>query len=264
MDELIGAYGSDFQGYQNYDLAREDGIAFVLVKATDGEGYESQHWIEQADQTSRNDLLLGFWHFWRAGGDDIRQARKFWQTISGTWQPGDPIAIDVEQPDDDPTPIPDDTGDRVYAWLCEVERLSGGVAIGIYCDRNVQARFFTDPRFARFWLWLAAWGPEKPPAPAPWREITVWQSAPSVQRRGLGNCTVERFYGDAAAWHQLGYRQDVGAEIGPGVVLDPVVVNWGGKGRVIWSAVLAQNAETMALYWKEQHGDQQGEWRKLS
>lgn len=222
--------GTDVASYQTgmgYEAAKQSGIDFCIVKATDGGGYINERFHAQVNHAYAAKMLIGYYHFWRQQVGDKAQAAHFWNTVRVLWEPGERLALDVEQPSDDPTPLPPDTGERVYAMALEVERLSG-VTPDLYMDRDTQRRFFTDPKFARFGLWLAAWQATRPPTPAPWSAITIWQNSGGQTIPGIGWADGDVFDGTAEDWK--------GAPVAPpfahapGFVGPPLIdtMNWGG------------------------------------
>lgn len=196
---MKGVDVASFQSGMDYQAAKGAGIDFVIVKVSDGSAYVNPLFHQQTNLAYGAGQLIGYYHFWRQAASDKQQAGHFWQQASAVWERGERVAIDIEQPDDDPTPLPPDTGERVYAMALEVERLSG-VTPDLYMDRSIQQRFFTDPKFARFGLWLAAWQEERPPAPAPWTSIAIWQTSGGAVIPGIGWADTDDFDGTAADW----------------------------------------------------------------
>lgn len=199
---MRGTDVASFQTGLDYRAAKAAGIEFVVVKATDGPAYANPLFHAQVNNAYAAGLCLGYYHFWRQQADDAQQARHFWDVAGAVWERGERVCIDIEQPSDDPTPLPADTGERVFACAVAIERLSG-VTPDLYMDRSTQARFFTDPKFARFGLWLAAWQDAPPPAPAPWAKVTIWQHSGGQVVPGIGYCDGDTFDGTAADWKGL-------------------------------------------------------------
>lgn len=259
--------GTDVASYQtgiDYARARDEaGIRFVIVKTTDGGSYVNPEAHAQINAAFKAGLCLGYYLFWRQEWGDTYQAAHFWRVTQPYWAVGERIALDVEQPDDDPTPLPPDTADRVYVTLCEMERLSG-VTPELYINRDLAARYFNDPRFARFGLWLAAWGTVRPAAPPPWDRITIWQHSGGAQIPGIGWADGDEFDGTPEDW------RGVGATVQPqqpgGAMMEPVITertDWGGAGVIIEESVIVQNTETKYIYTRSKVNGVMGEWEMI-
>ncbi|MFE3603107.1 glycoside hydrolase family 25 protein [Streptomyces sp. NPDC059096] len=117
--------GIDVSSYQssNYSTA---GFDFVFVKATEGTSYINPRMVAQAAHGRAAGLVVGFYHFLRAG-DMKAQARYFVEKCSSIAY--DPLFADWEDSDV--------SNAQKDSFLAEVKRLRGEThRVGLYCNRD--------------------------------------------------------------------------------------------------------------------------------
>lgn len=220
------SYGVDASSHQpqpNWQAIAQQCV-FALIKLCGGRGlageYINEYCPGQVAGAKAAGLATGFYHFlFEEGceGTGLQEANWFLHNLPAL-QPGDTLWLDVER---EYTPADGrDYADHVYEWLIRVEQATG-VTPGLYTGNYFIQEHpgLKDPKFARFPLWLASWQDSRPPTPAPWSYITVWQYSDAVAYGGV-NYDGNRFEGTKEQFMQLG-KVVVKVDRGfPGVVQD--------------------------------------------
>jgi GH25 family lysozyme M1 (1,4-beta-N-acetylmuramidase) len=154
-------HGIDVSSHQSasYDT---DGLAFVIVKATEGRSYVNPKMEEQAARAREAGLVVGFYHFlWP--GHISEQAEHF--TDKAPAQPGDLLACDWET-----------TGEGTRASNAEKDRFVRKVKslnprnrVLLYCNRTFWLKH-DRTSYAGDGLWIAHYGVArgKPKIKAKW------------------------------------------------------------------------------------------------
>ncbi len=149
MRETPMLHGIDVSSHQpaSYDT---DGLAFVIVKATEGRTYVNPKMEAQAECARKAGLVVGFYHFlWP--GDITEQAEYFTQKAPA--RAGDLLACDWETTGGG-TRASDAEKDR---FIREVKSLRPRNRVLLYCNRS----FWLDvdrTSYAGDGLWIAQYG----------------------------------------------------------------------------------------------------------
>ena len=164
---------SSFQAGVSGASIRRGGHEFVIIKATQGQGYVNPYLDAQIDTCRQANLPIGLFHFLDASDPD-GQARNFTRVAVSRLRPGDlPAALDFESNDQ-----PGQGGTASHAQLDAVR-----VAVQ---RAGLRSMTYTGPYFwaqrgnskcgqcAADPLWLAQYG-ASPAAPAPWTRWALWQ-----------------------------------------------------------------------------------------
>lgn len=146
------------------DTINKKPIDFVIIKVTQGTGYENPKWVQQRDWARSNGLSVGYYHFGETGRV-VAQADYFLSRL-GPLQPGEHLWFDWEtNPDDSTAP----TNGEKDEWISYVRLKARGHRVGLYCNthfwKNVdRTSFFGDA------LWIATGGipAGEPPIEAEW------------------------------------------------------------------------------------------------
>jgi lysozyme len=100
VDELpvIGVDVSHWQGDMNWETARDAGVRFAFIKATESDYHYDRLFNANRDGCKANGILWGAYHFYRFGVDPLKQAYHFLGMLGD--QTGDlPPVVDVEDTD---------------------------------------------------------------------------------------------------------------------------------------------------------------------
>src|SRR5215212_8300739 len=100
MAQLEGVDVSHHNGVIDWTQARDAGIAFALIKATQGSTIVDPMMEKNLVRCREAGIVPGLYHFYRHDVDPAVQAAHFLQNM-GPHEPGDlPPAVDVEAPGD--------------------------------------------------------------------------------------------------------------------------------------------------------------------
>lgn len=155
----------------DWEAVYDAGYSFVIVKATQGTGYQNP-WLERdLEDAFAAGLFIGAYHYWEGDEDPELQAKTFVSALighkldMGTWLDFEPPAESVYLV----TP-------KLNAFLAEARTARPG--IGLYCDLSWRDELKAANALpAR--LWLAAWGHEAP------ADAIIWQDATNVEVPGV-------------------------------------------------------------------------------
>lgn len=150
--------GIDVSGYQSADFSTK-GLAFVIVKATEGTSYTNPKMTAQAKHARLAGCVIGFYHFLRPGNmkDQAAYFVKQAASVEGDLLFADWEDAGVSSPQKD-------------QFLAEVKRLRGADhRVGLYCNQNFWLNHDTSSQ-AGDALWIADYVTAgKPRIDATWR-----------------------------------------------------------------------------------------------
>jgi lysozyme len=92
---VIGVDFSHHSGDINFNKLREDGVSFVFLKATEGSNHKDSRVDEYFKEASRNEIPVGFYHFYRFEENSVDQFKFFHKTVSNK-KYSLPLVLDVE------------------------------------------------------------------------------------------------------------------------------------------------------------------------
>jgi lysozyme len=188
-------YGIDV--YHNdgidWDKISSDDVAFMIIKATEGESVEDSKFAEYRAKAQAKGIITGAYHFYRSNKDPLKQAKNFIAQL-GELKVGElPPVLDWETEDDaaDGADI-----EEIKLWLDYVEGRTGVTPI-IYSGSSFIGGKKLPPSFKRYPLWVAHYtNKAAPTVPAPWKDFTIWQKTDSQVVKGVKNpCDYNIFNG---------------------------------------------------------------------
>jgi len=225
---------ASWQGQPDWRQVAASGVQFAITKATEGVGYLNPTFARNWLEIRSAGIKRGAYHFAELGANTPEaEADYFLANVSrvGGLAAGDMLALDLEDKDGS-LKRANDVGGWALAWLRYVERQTGVVPL-LYTGAHVVSEHgLTDPAFARYPLWLAAYRETPPPVPPPWARIALWQHTDKGSVPGIvGNVDLNRFLGTAEQLAALGK---------PGAVAQPAYARPGdvGEGLLAWCAEL--------------------------
>ena len=182
----LGCDVSFWQGCMNWAHARQAGIEFTFIKATDGTtGKDPQfgiNWLGAKDVG----IDRGAYHFFRNNQDPRLQAENFVNQLGGVW--GElPMVVDVEDKGTiaftaarimaaigaaRPT-----VEQNVRTFTDRVSVLTNGEPVMVYTSPAYITTYFKNPSWSQYPLWLANYVSTAPSVPSPWHpgRIRYWQ-----------------------------------------------------------------------------------------
>ena len=93
---VIGADVSMHQGTIDMRRLKEQDIAFVFIKATEGSGFQDVHFAENWANAQQAGLPCGAYHFFSFDSPGVTQAENFIRTVGPEMEGHLPPAVDVE------------------------------------------------------------------------------------------------------------------------------------------------------------------------
>ena len=179
---------SSWQGNVNFEDVKKDGINIVYIKATESNNYINPYLKSYYSGSKDNNLLVGFYHFFRANIGAKEQAKYFVQSIKGM-KPDCKLALDIE--------VTEGIGAAELTSMCiefleEVKRLSGvGVVVYTY---TYFAKDNLTTSLSSYPLWIANYGVETPLNNPIWNSWVGFQYSSTGSVSGVsGNCDLDVF-----------------------------------------------------------------------
>ncbi|MEK1851861.1 MAG: glycoside hydrolase family 25 protein [Phyllobacterium sp.] len=178
-----------------FDKARDDGIAGVIQKATQGEGYVDRTFARNRTAALDSGLLFGAYHF-GTGANGISQAEHFLRTVDP--DENTVVVLDFE---DNPTGS-SMTLEEARSFVTHIHAVLGRWP-GLYSGHTIKRALGStvDRTLRNCWFWLAQYGPT-PVVPATWDTYKLWQYTdggvgPEPHKvDGIGTCDREFFQGN--------------------------------------------------------------------
>jgi len=203
MAQIEGVDVSHHNGTIDWVKAREDGISFAFIKATEGGTRVDPKAMSNLARCREAGIAPGMYHFYRHDVDPVVQAAHFLQNM-GPHEEGDlPPAIDVEAPGDGSGPLTYPKTEAVHR-IGEVVR-AVRAAIGrppliyTYPSAWVEVTNNSNAFADKYPLWIASYGVNTPKLVGGWTSYAVWQYTDQGTVKGIGSGTDrDRFNGDAA------------------------------------------------------------------
>ena len=182
---LEGVDVFDGQGTIDWNAAKSSGIAFAIIKATQGTYNKQTTFAANWSKTKAAGVYRSAYHFFDPTEDGVAQANHFLQVV-GPLSPGDlPPMLDVECPDGDPnclyaggagTASASAIRQRMTDWLRTVESATGRKPIVYTFGAYFSSNGVDTTGLAQYPLFIAY-----PTAatcfnvPTPWTRAAMWQ-----------------------------------------------------------------------------------------
>lgn len=228
---MFGVDVSNHQGRVDWDRAvNEGGVEFALVKATEGVDFDDAWFARNWAELGRLGLPRGAYHYALPSANSSEdEAAHFLAIVGDTLQPGDLVALDMEDP---AFPVGRNVAGWTLAWLRQVEAALGFAPLLYTYPSYVTERQLTDPALPRYPLWWASYDTPPRAAPPPWAKAAIVQYTAFQTVPGLGReIDCNRFDGDAAALRALG-KPGSAPVPGPARVTTPAT-DWEGEGEIV-------------------------------
>jgi lysozyme len=183
---------SQWQGNSIKHIYRNDGIEFIICKATEGINNIDAKFAYNWKTSKQKGFIRGAYHYYQNNEDPILQAKHYIKTIEqqNEIQPllykDFPPILDIEE-------IPTDKisfQEALKKWLEHVEKKTHRVPI-IYGNTYFLSTYLNDPYFSKYPLWIADWTSNKQPQlPKIWKKKgwKLWQQS---NRKQIGTYKVD-------------------------------------------------------------------------
>ncbi len=170
---------SSWQGDVNFKEVKENGIEIVYIKGTEGSHYLNPRADEYYLKAKSNDILIGFYHFFRPKVDAKIQA-NFFSSYVKKKDFNCKLALDIEVTDGCNT---DELSKNCITFLEEVKSLTGKEVV-VYTYTSFAKTSLTK-ELGRYPLWVANYDVEKPEENAIWNEWVGFQYSESGNIQGI-------------------------------------------------------------------------------
>lgn len=191
---------SNWQGVVDWPAVAADGIRFAFAKATEGTFFNDPYFARNWAGAKAAGLVRGAYHFARPSASTPDAEAAFFLAAverAGGLKVGDILVLDIE----DEKYLRGGSYGTAGKWslgFCRYIEAAVGFKPIVYTGPwYISSRGFADtPELAEFGLWLAAYQPSMPAAPAPWPLVAFWQFTSKGRVRGVaGDCDVNVFNG---------------------------------------------------------------------
>jgi lysozyme len=180
---------SHHQGSINWTAVKSDGVQGTFIKATEGKSGIDMKFSSNALGAATASLKVGFYHYAHPElYDPFSEAANFFRTVSGH-KADFPHVLDVEGEADNIAGGGAALTAWCVTWLKEVERLTGHPAM-VYTGASF-AKSNLGKELAKWPLWIAHYGTEKPMSNNTWDTWSVFQYTSTGSVKGVvGNVDV--------------------------------------------------------------------------
>jgi lysozyme len=238
---LRGIDVSSHQGAINWTRVAQSGISFAFIKVTEGVGYRNPYFTSQWNGAKAAGITTGTYHYARPDLTGPEAEADYFLDNLPSLEPGDSVVLDMEAGYGNLL-------DWTLRWLRRVESVVGFKPIFYSGFWFMQPHgLIADDELSEYGLWYASYQSTRPPTPAKWPFIAVWQfSASSIIPGVNGPCDENSFEGTIEQFRA--YGKPGGAPIEPDWKLtdhtmDTLVTDIEGKGRELAGYVLAWHAD---------------------
>jgi GH25 family lysozyme M1 (1,4-beta-N-acetylmuramidase) len=190
MAQLEGVDVYHKQGIIDWAKARNAGIAFALIKTTQGTTFTDPRCLTNHARCREVGIVPGGYHFYRHDADPEKQARHFLERLPR--QPGDLVpAIDVEAKGDGAGQVTYSRAEVVRRIRVMVDAVKAAIGrapmIYTYPSAWVELTGNTREFADECPLWIARYGVETPTLVGGWTTHAVWQYTDQGTVKGIGS-----------------------------------------------------------------------------
>lgn len=209
-----GLQGLDISSWQwglDFVAAYDEGVRFVIIKASGGVTYRNEYLARQVALARAAGMLVGYYHYfiepsYRVYGSGAAEFANFNGAIADLVQVGDTFWLDLEE---------DSPGDYRYDQEEELHNFGAalfaryGVQMGVYIGTYFwRAMGFDTARMAQYPLWLPSWQDSPPSAEYldSFPRIVVWQYDAHSGVANISPIDQNVFFGSGDDWAKMGYK----------------------------------------------------------
>jgi len=202
---------SHHNGAIDWNLAREAGVEFAFMKATEGATFVDKNFKRNYAGAKAAGILVGAYHFFQPRISVSRQVENLTRVYDVAADGDLPPVIDVEDASLWRGLSRKESADLTLAFIDGVrERLGSHVHPIVYASSSFVGDVLGgDARLKEHPLWLAHYtSASRPRVPAPYGFWTFWQYTDRGRVAGLaGNVDINRFNGDRGRLEALLIRK---------------------------------------------------------
>ena len=168
-DYLLGVDVSHWQGVMDWRKAKDAGVQFAFIKATEGVDYVDYQLKNNVAGCQYVDMPFAIYHFWRPLTSPLLQ----YNNIIKAWEYANkpPIVLDVE----DTAGLTPKQNMETLVLLIQLLVDKTGKLPTIYTSNEKWKRVDPYPRWKELPLWVANYKVSVPLLPRDWKSWYVWQ-----------------------------------------------------------------------------------------
>lgn len=154
--KVYGVDISKYNGVCNFDLAKRNGIDYVIIKAGSGYTGEDPYWVRNYNAARKANLNVGaYWYCYASNvSEAIKEADMFLYSLKGM-KFSYPVYLDLENFRCQGRLTNSQRTDIAVAFLDRLE--SSGYYTGIYTMKYWMESKLDMSRLSRYDLWVARW-----------------------------------------------------------------------------------------------------------
>lgn len=191
---------SKFQGHEITTISTSNtDLNFVICKATEGITYTDPNFTENWNTITKQGFVKGAYHFYRTNDAPQPQADNFLNALGNLPTTAFSPIVDFEEGSIVGTQTKDQIISDLLSFLDILEAKYNRVPM-IYTDVNIGNSYLSDPRFAKYPLWIANYtSAAAPTMPGAWKgtEWVLWQQSDNYKIGDTAN-DYDLFNGDVA------------------------------------------------------------------
>lgn len=189
---VMGIDVSSHNGNADFRKAKDEGVEFVWIKATEGADFRDKKFSDNHLRAGQNGLKRGAYHFFRFDKDGVEQAINLLSAI-GPRKLEMGVAIDVESSGNPEGIASEAIRERLEA-MTDYLNLRG-IAPTLYCNKKDYYSYMNESQPGNS-LWVCSLS-EEPSASA----CTFWQFSHTGKVKGLqGSVDMNVFVGNRQEW----------------------------------------------------------------
>ena len=181
----------------NIDFAKvaADSIAFVYIKATEGESHKDKRFARNIHEARKAGLKAGAYHFFRKDVDGKAQASHFIATIRGVKTDLPPV-VDVEDWGNSHFTTDSKTIENLIAMITHLEK--NGLSPMIYTNKSCYRKYM-QKHLPKTRLWLCAFDHPRELSDYNWtiHQYSHWGNVDGIE----GDVDLNVFNGDSVLWN---------------------------------------------------------------
>jgi lysozyme len=179
-NSFVGIDVSHYQNDVNWEKAKNSGVKYAFVKATEGSEYIDPLYKTNISQLAKTDIPFSTYHFFEPSIDPIKQAKHYLETVTNSNQNISPV-LDVEITNGLEA---GELRKRIKTWLNYVEDKTGCKPI-FYTYSSFWNSYLKDD-FIKYPLWLADYSKEisLPNGVSKW---SIWQHSEKGKIAGVSS-----------------------------------------------------------------------------
>lgn len=194
---ITGIDISKHTGKIDFKKIRNQNIDFVYIKTTEGSDFVDPNFEKNYLNASKNNIPVGFYHFFRFNKDGKVQAHNFLRNIKGK-KTSLPLVIDVEEWGNQASNSTNEVIAEIRVFINIIKNKSAN-GIMIYSNESSYKKYI-EGNFDKYDLWICSFS-QSPNIEKKW---TLWQHSHKGKFDGAdGWVDINTFNGTKGQWNRF-------------------------------------------------------------